>query len=164
MEKHIRAMRTPLFLIIIFLGCLFLIESPGGDMVGLMNNDACYHLLGCNSGFLGFDFLVHITSGIVLMCLMIWLIQNYQSFHIIHGSFKQKFFILIAIMALIGIVWELGEFAHDSYRIYMLHEDLRHPNTMDQPSNADTMGDMFANLCGGSLALLVGRAIKEDVV
>ena len=165
MEKHIRAMKTPLFLVIIFLVCLFLIESPGGDLIGWMNNETCYRLLGCNSGFFGFDFIVHLTSGAVLMCLLIWLMRNYPTFNVIRGGFKVKFLILIALVALTGVIWEFGEFSHDHWRMAAYRIDLKHPiNRMDQPSNADTMGDLFASLSGASLALLVGRALNTNIV
>ena len=165
MERHIRNMKTPLFAAVVFLTGLFLLESPGGNFIGWMDNDVCYRIWGCNAGFFGFDFLVHLTSAAAMATLIAWLMKHYDFLNISHGGFFAKFVVIIACVALFGVMWETGEFIHDRYQTNILQEDLRNPvNLLDQPSNADTVGDLFASVSGAALALIIGRFIKKDLL
>ena len=63
---------------------------------------------------------------------------------------------LIAIVSFFSIMWELGECAHDYFRLEILHQNLLNLrlqiNLLDQPSNLDTMGDLTFGLLGALIS------------
>ena len=66
--------------------------------------------------------------------------------------------IVVALIVFVSVLWELLEFAHDTIRIDIFHQALvnwsLHINFLDQPTNADTMGDLTFGLFGSILTLL----------
>ena len=65
---------------------------------------------------------------------------------------------IVATVALIAVLWEIGECAHDAFRLDILHEPLRnaftHIDLLDQPTNLDTMGDLTFSIVGACIGLL----------
>jgi hypothetical protein len=55
------------------------------------------------------------------------------------------------LVLLIGFLWEFVEFSCDHYRILVLHINIISPNTLYQPTNDDTMGDLSAEVVGALL-------------
>jgi len=117
----------------------------------LMANGVCYRLLGCNSGFFGYDVVVHFVSGIMDATLIVWLMRKYPSANMLHGRFWKDFLVIVSIVALIAVSWEFCELCHDQFRMKVLHENLTVPNRLDQPTNDDTMGDMTFSIFGAAV-------------
>ena len=113
----------------------------------LIANNKCYQLLGCNAGFFGYDVVLHFISGIIDATAIVVFFRTFPKFSVFHGKFWKNLVIIAALTALISLSWEIGEFSHDQFRIKVLHENLVATNHLDQPSDADTMGDMtFAEI------------------
>jgi len=129
----------------------------------LESNQLCFRLLGCNSGFLGYDALCHFLFGIVLGFGLLWLnIHSPKRFALLQAKEGWKnILILVACVALFCVIWELGEFSIDIFRSRILHIDLLHPmNVLLQPSDNDTMGDMAFCIFGSFISLLIARVIE----
>ena len=128
----------------------------------LMTNDKCFSWLGCNIGFFGYDALIHFISGTMDVALIIWLMTKFPSFSLFHNRFWKNLLTVVALVALIAVLWEILEFSHDYFRMNILHENLTTPNTLDQPSNTDTMGDMTLSLLSATTtASLLGSFMKK---
>ncbi len=123
------------------------------------NNHYCYTSLGCNAGFFGFDALVHFSSGIAEASLIIWLAKNYKKVNFFDGNSCRNIVILVALVALLGIGWELLELGHDlivTNTTVFSSLPFFGPENIAQPSGSDTMGDLSLDLLGAlvfSLAL-----------
>ena len=122
----------------------------------LIANAKCYKFLGCNAGFFGYDAVLHFVSGIVDATAIIVFFRKFPKLSLFRTNFWKNLIIIAALTALISLSWEIGEFSHDQFRINILHENLVATNHLDQPSNADTMGDMtFAEIASILTALLI---------
>lgn len=121
-----------------------------------MYNGKCFQYLGCNIGSFGYDAVVHFFSGIFEAILLIWLCHRFPKTNILHeDSAWKNILVLIAFVALLAVGWELLEFAADHFRIYILHQNLTHPNILAQPNNTDTMGDFIFGLFGAFVGALL---------
>ena len=70
----------------------------------------------------------------------------------------------MALAALIAVSWEFGEFCNDQFRVNVLHMNLVNTNHLDQPSNADTMGDMtFSVVAAAITAATLGSLMKRKI-
>jgi hypothetical protein len=118
----------------------------------LIANDRCYALLGCNIGFFGYDAALHFVSGIMDVAFIIWLMRRFPAVDMFHERFWKNFLIIIALVALIAVSWEFVELCHDQFSMKILHENLTVPDTLDQPTNDDTMGDMTFSILGAALS------------
>ena len=145
-------------LAVIFVTIFVIASILGNHGPTLMSNDKCFRFLGCNIGFFGYDAAVHFVSGIMDMTLIVWLMRKFSSLSLFQDRFWKNFLITIAIVALLAFSWELFEFGHDQFRIKILHENITNPNTLDQPTNSDTMGDMTFSLIG---AAITASALKS---
>lgn len=134
-----------------------------GDIWGMMRNSQCFKYLGCNAGFFGFDALVHFLAGILFITFVLWLFHKYPKLNLLHGDFWKNAIILLAIVALLGVTWEIMEFSADHIRMNILHENLTHPNHLAQPSNSDTMGDLTFGLLGAALSIGMLRLFDPKV-
>jgi len=143
---------------------IFLFGTIGGDIFGLMSNQACYTLFGCNVGFFGYDAMMHLLSGLVEVTLILWLVRKKPALNPFSSSFTKNVVIMVAICVLLGVLWELGEFTFDSYRIYVLHQDLFHPNLLAQASNSDTMGDLTFGMAGAYLSTLLYKLTDKRLL
>lgn len=123
----------------------------------LMDNVTCFKYLGCNSGFFGYDAIQHLLFGSTLLFAIIWFCKKFPKYSIFEKERWKNIIILISLITLVALLWELLEFFHDSYNVTILHEHLLnyrlHINTLDQPSNQDTMRDMFFNVFGAIIGI-----------
>jgi len=142
-----------LVLIIIFLIISFL--GTHGPI--LMANNKCYQFLGCNSGFFGYDALVHFVSGIMDATLIVWLMKKFPPINLFHNNFWKNLLVVITMVVFIAFCWELCELSHDQFRMKVLHENLISENRLDQPSNDDTMGDITFSILGAAITVFVLR-------
>jgi hypothetical protein len=143
-------------LLIISASIFALFEFVDGHLFGLMNNALCFKYLGCNAGFFGYDAIAHFASGIIEIIFILWLAKKTSRFNFLHNNFWKSVLILMAIVALIGVGWEILEFVGDHVRMYVFHEDLLRPaNRLFQPSNSDTVGDLTFGLLGATITILI---------
>jgi len=132
-----------------------------GEILGNWgSNLVCYKYLGCTNGFFGYDAIEHFFFGLALVLVIIWFCKKFSLYSILNDKRWKTVFILIASAAFISLMWELFECAHDAFRISILHETLfnfrLHINSLDQPTNIDTMGDFAFSLLGSIIALFFG--------
>ena len=124
------------------------------------NTAVCSKYLGCTPGFFGYDAFEHLFFGIALIFFIIWFCKRFPKYSILYSSWWKDVLVLIAIVALVSIMWEFMECAHDFFRVSFLHEQLVSYrlhfqfNYLDQPSNIDTMGDLAFSIFGSVVALL----------
>lgn len=121
---------------------------------GLIANGLCYPLLGCNSGFFGYDALEHLVSGMVVGLALLWLNRR---------TLGQ----VLAWSLCAALSWELLEWCYDTARAAIFHMDLLHPtNTYAQPTGLDTLGDVAFGLAGALAvyALFAARRMRRDTV
>ncbi len=146
-----------------FIIIFFMLTFFGNYGPDLMTNEKCYSLLGCNSGFFGYDALVHFVNGIMNTMLIIWLMTKFPSFNLFHNHFWKNFLMIIALVVLISFSWEFFEFSHDQFRMKIFHENLIIENRLDQPSNDDTMGDITFSILGATITVFVLKSfIKKE--
>ena len=137
----------------IFICVIYSIVTFLGEFYpGWATTQTCYRFLGCNVGFGGYDAVEHFLFGIVLSLFIIWLSRKYT-----HLGFKgepvwRSILCIISFVALVSVCWEFYECAYDAFRQNILHEVLfnfrLHIDLLDQPSNIDTMGDLFYDILG----------------
>ncbi|MFA6601940.1 MAG: hypothetical protein WCT02_03750 [Candidatus Paceibacterota bacterium] len=125
----------------------------------LIANHKCYAFFGCNGGFFGFDAFQHFLSGPMDVALIIWLSRKHEKVNLFQEKFWKNFLIIVAIVALVAVLWEIIEYGHDEFRMDVLGRNLTSPNLLDQPTNSDTMGDMTMTLVGASLAAVALRPL-----
>lgn len=131
-------------------------EVIGGHAFGWMDNSYCFTYLNCNAGFFGYDAFVHFLGGIIEVIFIFWLAEKFSQFNFFQKSFWKNFTILMALVALLSVGWELGEFSYDTVRMNIFHEDLVHPtDRLRQVNNDDTMGDFFFGLFGAILMIAI---------
>jgi hypothetical protein len=125
------------------------------------SNQSCYKYLGCSVGFFGYDALEHFLSGIALTWILVWIFQKFPKYSLLSDKLWKNVLILIALVALFSVLWELSELVHDVFRSSILHQPLinfrLNINLMDQPTNLDTMGDLFFELFGSVIALIFAK-------
>lgn len=133
-----------------------LAEVIGGHSFGWMDNSRCFKYLGCNAGFFGYDALIHFLGGMIEAVFILWLAKKFPKFNFLQKNFWKNAVILIALIALLSVGWEFVEFGYDHVRMDILHQDLLYPtNRLRQPSNSDTMGDLFFGLFGAAVMIAV---------
>lgn len=89
-----------------------------------------------------YDIPVHFLGGVSMGITGYMLLKLSEKNNWIHISNKLLFLLLIVCyVSFTATVWELYEFLTDHYL-----------GTFNQPSIADTMGDMFLGLLGGALS------------
>ncbi len=144
-----------------------LLEYIGGNIVHLdglklMANGLCFRTLGCNNGFFGYDALVHFSGGFLEAASIFFLANTYPTISpFVRAEEKyaciKNFIIFLGMLAVLGYGWELIEFIFDQVRMGIFHMQLLVPNELAQPTNADTMGDIFFGICGGVFNALITR-------
>ena len=149
-----------LCVILIFLFAVFVV----GDWFGWIGNSQCFQYLGCNIGFFGYDALTHFLGGTVEVSLILWLMIRFPRVNIFHENFWKNFVILLALVALIGVGWEILEFSYDHIRIFLLHDNLLNPNRLFQPSNRDTIGDLTFGLLGALVMIGILKSADSDII
>ncbi len=116
-----------------------------------MNNFFCFDYIGCNAGFFGYDFLVHFLSGTATAIFVIWLGDEFPKFSVRFKNRLKTAIVLLALVALVGVCWEFIEFFYDQSKGFLVSNNIPTLNIHAQPSNADTMGDLFADIAGGAI-------------
>lgn len=150
-----------LTVILICSAILFLVLRVGlGFGFNLFENDVCLRYLGCTGGFLGFDILVHFSTGIFEATLLLWLVARFPRLNILQDKLWKNVLIIVAFAALVGVGWEIWEFGVDHFRIFVLHQDLLYPKNlfMQANNNSDTMGDLIFGLLGAVSAAFAFRS------
>ncbi len=126
-------------------------------------NATCSKYLGCVDGFFGYDAFEHFFFGVMGTLLIFFLCERFPKYSILHSSKWKNFLIIIATIALVSVLWEIAECAHDAIRLDILHEPLRNVrlniNLLDQPTNLDTMGDLTLSLVGSIVGFLLQTLI-----
>ncbi len=142
----------------IITSAIFLVTTILGEGIGgsLAANPSCYPYLGCTSGFFGYDAIEHLLFGIAGTFVLVWLFKKFPHYSLLNTIRWKNILMFIALIVLISVLWEFLECAHDVFRISILHQPLTnvklHLNLLDQPSNLDTMGDLFFGLFGSVIA------------
>jgi len=130
-------------------------------------NATCSIYLGCVEGFAGYDAFEHLFFGIAAALAIVWLSQRFPEYSILHSEAWKTALTVIATIALIAVLWEMLECAHDALRLNLLHEPLRnirlHINLLDQPTNLDTMGDLTFSLVGSVIGFFLLYIRGTDV-
>lgn len=139
--------------LLVSISTIWALLTIGGEFVFTWaGNTACSKYLGCVSGFFGYDAFEHLFFGIAAALAILWLCARFPKYSILHEKRWKAFLTVVAIVALIAVLWEILECAHDYFRIDVLGEHLfnfrLHINTLDQPTNLDTMGDITFSLIG----------------
>ncbi len=132
-----------------------------------MNNSTCFTLLGCNAGFFGYDAIEHFLCGAAVFLAILWLCKKFPEHSILPNERYWKIALtLVAYVALLAVLWEILECAHDYFNLSILHEHLfnyrLHINALDQPSNLDTMGDISFTLIGALVSLGIYVAARFE--
>jgi len=142
---------------------IYLIANIIGEGIGgsLAANPSCLKYFGCTAGFFGFDAVEHFLFGVAGTFVLIFIFQKFPKYSILSDKRWKNILIIIALIALISVLWELLEFAHDIIRIDILHQALvnwrLNINLLDQPSNFDTMGDLTFGLLGSVITLIFAK-------
>ena len=146
--------------VLFFVVCIFG-EGLGGS---LGSNPLCYKYLGCTAGFVGYDAIEHFLFGISAVVVLIWLFKKYSKYSMLHSERWKNIFTLVALVIFLSVLWEFVECAHDVFRANILHEVLvdwnLHINLLNQPTNIDTMGDLFFALVGSIVSLF---SVKKEI-
>lgn len=125
-------------------------EFLGDIWPGLIANIHCFPILGCNTGPLGYDGLVHFMSGICIGLGLLWLKRR-----------ETKQFVVWGLS--IALVWEGMEWGYDSFRSGVLGMNLLSPqNIMTQPTGIDTIGDIMLGCLGTALIYAGYRWRQKD--
>lgn len=128
-----------------------------GEFFNGAPNSACYRFLGCDSGFFGYDALEHFLFGFAIVWVIVWLCDTFPNYSLLSEDYWKTALILISLVALIGIMWEIGECFRDAFLLNIMHEPMLdwrlHINYLAQPTNFDTMGDLTFGLLGALIAL-----------
>jgi hypothetical protein len=140
---------TFVFLVVCIFG-----EGLGGS---LGSNPSCYKYLGCTDGFGGYDAIEHFLFGIAAVWILISTFQKFPKYSLFQTEHWKNVLTIIALVVLISVAWEFLECAHDAFRVDILHQTLvnwkLHLNLLNQPTNLDTMGDLFFASLGSTIAL-----------
>jgi hypothetical protein len=121
------------------LGVFGVMEFMGDIYPRLIANGLCFHLLGCNIGFFGYDGLVHLVSGLCIGLGLLWFKRH-----------DPKEFALWTLS--VALAWEASEWVFDTFRMSVLHMNLFIPeNIMTQPTTLDTIGDMVLGCLGTAI-------------
>lgn len=138
---------------------LFAIPDFAGQVYPFwMDSSLCFKYIGCNAGFFGYDALLHCISGGAGVLFFLWLNERKPGLQLLPKRQSVRIFLLLSAIALLSVCWEISEYSWDLFRTLSgFHVDLLHFYQPGQPSNADTMGDLTANLAGASATLVFIR-------
>ena len=129
-----------------------------------IENSRCFHYLGCNAGFLGYDVVVHFFCGIFDAMLVVWIGEKYLHLNILHSHFWKNALIIVMAVAFFAIVWELYEFILDNFAASFLNHIPPSFNQLAQPGNSDTVGDMTFGILGAFTGVFILRAIVPHIL
>ena len=108
--------------------------------------------------YLWLDMPMHFLGGFWVAMAFVYLIFNYQ-FPIPSEFLKQNFLsfliITLSFVALIGVLWEFYEFLSDFFL------SSKNYTQIFQQGAADTMGDLFFDLLGGTVLSLAFKLFSR---
>ena len=108
--------------------------------------------------YLWLDIPMHFLGGFWTAMAFVYLILNYQ-FPISEESLRKNllsyFIIILSFVALIGIFWEFYEFLSDFFL------SSKNYTQIFQQGAADTMGDLFFDLLGGTVLSLAFKLFSR---
>ncbi len=111
--------------------------------------DHVWSVLGFYRRIENFDSIMHFSGGIVIaFCFILLLRIAQQEKKIGKINLGILFIVILGLVALSAVSWEFYEYLLD---IFSPAASLR------QPSVADTMGDLFMGLVGGSVGFLIAK-------
>lgn len=114
-----------------------------------------------NPGYWWLDIILHFLGGFFVASFVWWFGNKFPQLDIFHrdddfqplkNNIFKNFIIFIAISVLIGVFWEFFEFGYDYFLIdsgrfvYLDYAQL---------SKSDTMGDLFMDFAGATVAALI---------
>ena len=110
--------------------------------------------------YLWLDIPMHFLGGFWTAMAFIYLISNYQ--FPISGEFLKRnllsyFIIILSFVALIGIFWEFYEFLNDALF------SSRGYSQIFQQGAADTIGDLFFDLLGGTVSAVIFKLFSRKI-
>ncbi len=129
-----------------------------------IENSRCFHYLGCNAGFLGYDIVVHFFGGVFEAMLVVWIGEKYLHLNILHNRFWKNALIIVMAVAFFAVIWELYEFILDNFAASFLNHIPPSFNQLAQPGNGDTIGDMIFGILGALTGVLALKAIIPYVL
>ncbi len=123
----------------------FIIITRIGDHAGWTANNYCPNYFSCTIGFFGFDALQHFFGGIISLFIIGYYSELYPQYSLFHQNKVKNFVILLSVSIFLAFMFEGGEMVHDAFRFGIRHiaESVSGHHQLDQPTNLDTMGDMF---------------------
>ena len=99
----------------------------------------------------GFDVLAHFLGGFAVAWMSMVILERWRRRKwITIRPFIFRDYIVFSSVALIGVIWEFWEFI-----MQFLTGD------MYQPSIADTMNDLFMDLCGAIVLIIAYRILRH---
>jgi glycerol uptake facilitator-like aquaporin len=130
-------------------------------------NLRCFSLLGCNSGFFGYDAMFeHFLCAFVGTLLLVRFMKVHPNKSFLHNLLWKNAVMLIALVMLLSVAWEFFEFSHDQ-----IVAQISPNSTLTflsgrrlQPNNTDTMGDLTFDFLGSIAAIIVLRFIASDLI
>ena len=138
---------------LIFLATCILGEGLGGS---LGSNPMCYKYLGCTTGFAGYDAVEHFLFGIAAVFILIWFFEKFSKYSLLFAERSKSILMIVALIMFVSGLWEFFEFSFDVVRVDILHQALinwkLHINLLSQPTNTDTMGDLFFAFTGSTIS------------
>ena len=144
------------------LGALIFASTIIAGQIWANDNTSCVKLLGCGSGFFGYDALEHFFWGFLAVAFIIRICIKFPSLNLLHNDALWKnVLLLLALLTLVSVGWELLEYARDHIMTrFAFFNNLAFlkPHSLAQPSNVDTMGDLTFDLLGGALGILILKA------
>jgi hypothetical protein len=156
-SKKITWSRTAVIALISLIVLLGICAFGEGALGHLALNGACYKYIGCTDGFFGYDAIEHFFYGVTGTCILAWIFETFPRYSMLHTERWKSILAFITIVVFVSVLWEFGECAHDYFRVDILHESLvnfrLHIDSLDQPTNLDTMGDLAFGLLGAIVAL-----------
>ncbi|OGY64043.1 MAG: hypothetical protein A2214_00135 [Candidatus Harrisonbacteria bacterium RIFOXYA1_FULL_48_8] len=93
-----------------------------------------------------YDTVLHIGGGAWVALLCVWLYKN-----------EKNPILILGFVALIGVLWEFSEYLFLNDVMAWMFNEKSMPQTI-----SDTLTDLFADLIGGSVFLLLSRIKSQN--
>ena len=103
------------------------------------------------------DIPMHFLGGLWVALFFFWILKKrfVQVSQVLEGNFLLLGILSLGFVSLIGIGWEFYEFLYDKY--------LAEESVLFQAGVADTIADLFFDLIGGLVAVLVYKIRRKRI-
>ncbi len=101
------------------------------------------------------DIVLHFAGGLIAASVFFYLISRYPQWSSFISNFVITFILVLAFVALIGVLWEFFEFGLDKISGFSRFGQ-------SQVSIADTMSDLFMDLLGAAVFALIYKFSKSQ--